>query len=205
MRASVARRIYALKAHGDRKDRGVARNVLNKPRVPDPYPAAVVVYLDVFSMDELSMPGCRSLDRIPSLAPNDIPGVSLRPGFLPSGDRPGSFNGTFLRLASEKEVSEPYELVPGDLVLFRGRRSAHRVAPLGRDGGRRVVALLSYADEPDFYWRHLKPDKDGARSRSKTTSQGAAGATDDAGGADVETGVAESSSGDDSEKDDLYS
>ena len=46
-----------------------------------------------------------------------------------------------------------------------------------------------------------KPDKDGARSRSKTTSQGAAGATDDAGGADVETGVAESSSGDDSEKD----
>ena len=55
-----------------------------------------------------------------------------------------------------------YELVPGDLVLFRGRRSAHRVAPLGRDGGRRVVALLSYADEPDFYWRHLKPDKDGA-------------------------------------------
>ncbi|KAH8075080.1 3-oxoacyl-[acyl-carrier-protein] reductase [Aureococcus anophagefferens] len=69
------------------------------------YPAAVVVYLDVFSMDELSMPGCRSLDRIPSLAPNDIPGVSLRPGFLPSGDRPGSFKTAGLLYGNRKRAT----------------------------------------------------------------------------------------------------
>eukprot|EP01043_Picozoa_sp_COSAG02_P005689 COSAG02_NODE_155_length_33066_cov_32.167562_33_plen_296_part_00 len=46
----------------------------------------------------------------------------------------------------------------GDLVCFKGRRSVHRVAEL--QAGQRVVALLSYANEPNFYWKHLKPTKD---------------------------------------------
>ena len=37
-------------------------------------------------------------------------------------------------------------LEPGDLQLFRGRYSLHRVAPL--KGGRRYVAIFSYVEEP---------------------------------------------------------
>ena len=80
------------------------------------YPAAVVVYLDVFSMDELSMPGCRSLDKIPSLAPNDIPGVSLRPGFLPSSDRPGSFKTAGLLYGNRKRATRIHMNVEGHLL-----------------------------------------------------------------------------------------
>ncbi|WP_371223600.1 phytanoyl-CoA dioxygenase family protein [Roseovarius sp. 2305UL8-3] len=39
------------------------------------------------------------------------------------------------------------ELKPGDLQLFRGRYSLHRVAPL-RGSRRRYVAILSYVEEP---------------------------------------------------------
>jgi len=39
------------------------------------------------------------------------------------------------------------ELHPGDLQLFRGRYSLHRVAPL-RGSRRRYVAILSYVEEP---------------------------------------------------------
>ncbi len=39
------------------------------------------------------------------------------------------------------------ELQPGDLQLFRGRYSLHRVAPL-RGNRRRYVAILSYVEEP---------------------------------------------------------
>jgi hypothetical protein len=46
--------------------------------------------------------------------------------------------------------------VPGDLLCFVGRRSVHRVAE--QQAGRRIVALLSFANEPDFYWKHLKED-----------------------------------------------
>ena len=57
-------------------------------------------------------------------------------------------------------LTRRYTPVAGDLVLFKGRRSVHRVAEMS--SGRRVVALLSFANEPDWYWRHLKGDKDGA-------------------------------------------
>lgn len=40
-------------------------------------------------------------------------------------------------------------LEPGDLQLFRGRYSLHRVAPL-RGGRRRYVAIFSYVEEPDM-------------------------------------------------------
>lgn len=39
-------------------------------------------------------------------------------GCLYAADRPGSFNGTFLRLASEKEVSHPYPLKTGDTIII---------------------------------------------------------------------------------------
>ncbi len=39
------------------------------------------------------------------------------------------------------------ELQPGDLQLFRGRYSLHRVAPL-KGARRRYVAILSYVEEP---------------------------------------------------------
>lgn len=40
-------------------------------------------------------------------------------------------------------------LEPGDLQLFRGRYSLHRVAPL-RGARRRFVAIFSYVEEPDM-------------------------------------------------------
>ena len=41
------------------------------------------------------------------------------------------------------------ELRPGDLQLFRGRYSLHRVAPL-KGSTRRYVAIFSYVEEPDM-------------------------------------------------------
>lgn len=41
------------------------------------------------------------------------------------------------------------ELRPGDLQLFRGRYSLHRVAPL-KGARRRYVAIFSYVEEPDM-------------------------------------------------------
>lgn len=41
------------------------------------------------------------------------------------------------------------ELEPGDLQLFRGRYSLHRVAPL-KGGRRRYVAIFSYVEAPDM-------------------------------------------------------
>ncbi len=40
-------------------------------------------------------------------------------------------------------------LEPGDLQIFRGRNSLHRVAPLEGDG-RRYVAIFSYVEEPSM-------------------------------------------------------
>jgi hypothetical protein len=41
------------------------------------------------------------------------------------------------------------ELEPGDLQLFRGRYSLHRVTPLVGDRPR-YVAIFSYVDQPDM-------------------------------------------------------
>jgi hypothetical protein len=41
------------------------------------------------------------------------------------------------------------ELEPGDLQLFRGRYSLHRVAPL-KGQRRRYVAIFSYVEEPNM-------------------------------------------------------
>lgn len=49
--------------------------------------------------------------------------------------------------ASDKVVK--LELEPGDLQLFRGRNSLHRVAPLNGDIPR-YVAIFSYVEEPDM-------------------------------------------------------
>lgn len=49
--------------------------------------------------------------------------------------------------ASDKVVT--LELEPGDLQLFRGRNSLHRVAPL-RGKIPRYVAIFSYVEEPDM-------------------------------------------------------
>ena len=50
-----------------------------------------------------------------------------------------------LNETSDKVVT--IELEPGDLQLFRGRYSLHRVAPL-RGNRRRYVAIFSYVEEP---------------------------------------------------------
>lgn len=55
-------------------------------------------------------------------------------------------------------MTRRYTPTAGDLVCFIGRRSVHRVAEL--QAGRRTVALLSFANEPNFYWKHLKATKD---------------------------------------------
>jgi len=52
-------------------------------------------------------------------------------------------------LAGTSDKVVTLQLEPGDLQLFRGRYSLHRVAPL--TGNRpRYVAILSYVDEPDM-------------------------------------------------------
>ena len=69
------------------------------------------------------------------------------------------------------------ELEPGDLQVFRGRYSLHRVAPLGGDRPR-YVAIFSYVEEPDMvgsverteqlYGRTLPIHRERAGKRSDT-------------------------------------
>ncbi len=42
------------------------------------------------------------------------------------------------------------DMAAGTFVLFKGRRSCHRVAPVGRTAGPRMIALLSYDERPDM-------------------------------------------------------
>lgn len=39
-------------------------------------------------------------------------------------------------------------MAPGTFVLFRGRRSIHRVAPVGPTAKPRLIALFSYDRQP---------------------------------------------------------
>jgi len=48
---------------------------------------------------------------------------------------------------SDRVVS--LELAPGDLQIFRGRHSLHRVTPLAGERARHV-GIFSYVDEPDM-------------------------------------------------------
>ena len=50
-------------------------------------------------------------------------------------------------LAETSDIVRQIELEPGDLQLFRGRYSLHRVAPL-KGKQRRYVAIFSYVEEP---------------------------------------------------------
>ncbi|WP_317057793.1 HalD/BesD family halogenase [Roseovarius rhodophyticola] len=52
-------------------------------------------------------------------------------------------------LAGASDKVTVLELQPGDLQLFRGRYSLHRVAPL-KGSTRRYVAIFSYVEEPDM-------------------------------------------------------
>lgn len=52
-------------------------------------------------------------------------------------------------LDGTSEKVKVLELEPGDLQLFRGRYSLHRVAPL-KGTRRRYVAIISYVEEPDM-------------------------------------------------------
>jgi len=52
-------------------------------------------------------------------------------------------------LAGRSDKVTVLELQPGDLQLFRGRYSLHRVAPLAGKT-RRYVAIFSYVEEPDM-------------------------------------------------------
>lgn len=52
-------------------------------------------------------------------------------------------------LAGTSDKVTVLELEPGDLQLFRGRYSLHRVAPL-KGARRRYVAIFSYVEEPDM-------------------------------------------------------
>ncbi|MDA7428748.1 phytanoyl-CoA dioxygenase family protein [Primorskyibacter aestuariivivens] len=52
-------------------------------------------------------------------------------------------------LAGTSDRVTRLDLEPGDLQLFRGRYSLHRVAPL-KGARRRYVAIFSYVEEPDM-------------------------------------------------------
>ena len=52
-------------------------------------------------------------------------------------------------LRGQSDIVKVLELEPGDLQLFRGRYSLHRVAPL-KGQRRRYVAIFSYVEEPNM-------------------------------------------------------
>jgi len=60
-----------------------------------------------------------------------------------------NFNEVRRVLDGESEKVVTLELEPGDLQLFRGRYSIHRVAPLA-GGTPRYVAIFSYVDQSDM-------------------------------------------------------
>lgn len=66
------------------------------------------------------------------------------PGIRAGGENFGEVSRV---LAGQSEKVTVLDLHPGDLQLFRGRYSLHRVAPL-RGKQRRYVAIFSYVEEP---------------------------------------------------------
>ena len=50
--------------------------------------------------------------------------------------------------AGEPGISRRPAMAPGTLVLFKGRRSCHRVTPVGSTARPRLIALLSYDERP---------------------------------------------------------
>lgn len=75
--------------------------------------------------------------------------------------------------ASDKVV--PLDLKAGDLQLFKGRYSVHRVTPV-QGSVDRLIALFAYAREPDMYaspersqriWGKVHPDQIAAASRRR--------------------------------------
>ena len=52
--------------------------------------------------------------------------------------------------AGNRESVVRPELLAGTFVLFKGRRSCHRVSPVGRTRRPRIIALFSYDERPDM-------------------------------------------------------
>lgn len=50
--------------------------------------------------------------------------------------------------AGEPGVAQRPAMAPGTFVLFKGRRSCHRVSPVGRTARPRLIALFSYDERP---------------------------------------------------------
>lgn len=55
-------------------------------------------------------------------------------------------------------VLEP-EMSPGTFALFKGRRSVHRVSPVGRTSRPRMVALYSYDQRPNMVFTQESQDR----------------------------------------------
>ena len=60
-----------------------------------------------------------------------------------------NFDGVSAVLNGRSDAVRILNLEPGDLQIFKGRYSLHRVAPLAGDR-RRYVAIFSYAERPDM-------------------------------------------------------
>ena len=52
--------------------------------------------------------------------------------------------------AGEPDTAIRPDMAAGTFVLFKGRRSCHRVSTVGRTAGPRMIALLSYDERPDM-------------------------------------------------------
>jgi hypothetical protein len=70
--------------------------------------------------------------------------------YAPNLRRDGeNFEGVAAVLAETSDAVRVLHLEPGDLQIFKGRYSLHRVAPLS-GSRRRYVAIFSYAERPDM-------------------------------------------------------
>ncbi|MEL7158142.1 MAG: hypothetical protein AAFN30_16305 [Actinomycetota bacterium] len=52
-------------------------------------------------------------------------------------------------LAGDRQRVVSLDLQPGDLQIFRGRHSLHRVTPVHDDAGPRHAVVMAYTDDPD--------------------------------------------------------
>ena len=59
-----------------------------------------------------------------------------------------SYSQVFRLFAGEPEIVRRVAMAPGTFVLFKGRRSCHRVTPVGPTDRPRLIALFSYDERP---------------------------------------------------------
>lgn len=64
-------------------------------------------------------------------------------------DNNQNYDAVSALFAAPERLAQRVKISPGDFVLFNGRRSIHRVAPVGPTRHPRIMAIFSYDQRPD--------------------------------------------------------